>query len=1058
MNSSIRLRRLILVSATSILGLLGARQVLSQQASPAQFSEMRWRLIGPFRGGRVLGASGVPGKPNEYYFGAVGGGVWKTANAGQTWEPIFDSQPIASIGALAIAPSQPQTIYVGSGEADMRSDISFGDGMYKSTDGGATWRNIGLRDSQQIGRVLVHPRDSNIVLVAALGHAFGPNAERGVYRSADGGATWKKVLGKNDDTGAIDLCFDPGNPQIVYASLWQTRRPPWSVYAATSGPGSGLYKSVDGGITFHQITGHGFPNEGVGRIGIAVAPGGNGRRVFALVDASAGGLYRSDDAGKTWRRVSSDHRISMRGWYFGGITADPRDPNAVYVANTSLYRSTDGGEHFDAIKGAPGGDDYHSLWIAPDDPQRMILGSDQGAAVSVDRGKTWSSWYNQPTAQFYHVITDNRFPYMVYGSQQDSGTAGVFSRSDYGQITFRDWTPVGGEESGYIAISPAEPNLVYGGGPLGMIFRFDWTTGQSLNIAPEPQVFAGNRLRFTWTSPLVFSPQNPAVLYFGAQYVLRTEDRGQHWQTISPDLTIATRPVNATDAEDEHRGVVYTIAPSPIRAGQIWAGTDNGFIRLTTDEGKTWDNVTPAGLPGWSMISLIEASHFDAASAYAAVDRHQVDDFRPYVYRTHDSGKTWRNVVAGIPENAYVHAVREDLERRGLLYAGTELGVFFSFDDGEHWQPLQLNLPVTSIRDIALHGDDLIVATHGRSFWILDDIEPLREWAEHIEMQDAYLYHPARALRIRNSENHDSPLPIETPAGENPAAGAIIDYNLKAAVAGELVLEIHDQDGRLVRRISSADKSLVVTEPPEFPNYWLHPPQVLSNAPGFHRYVWDLRYTQPPTHRYEYSSAAPISSGTFALPQGPLVLPGEYEVHLIAPGDTLTRKLIVEQDPRVHVSRNDLAKQLDLEQQVDASLASNAETYREIQDVRAQLHALKGRVAGNSKAEDILSAADDLDHRADKIAGREAEYPLSPTGLVELDRSLSSLAVSVGAADSAPTAQASAAYDAAQKRLSELLTNWETLKKQELAALNMKLQEAGLPAIVPGGSPKPAGE
>ncbi|HYL68904.1 MAG TPA: hypothetical protein VEX69_07050 [Candidatus Limnocylindria bacterium] len=1058
MNSSIRLRRVILVSAISILGLMGSREVFCQQSSPAQFSEMRWRLIGPFRGGRVLAVGGVPGKPNEYLFGAVGGGVWKTVNAGQTWQPMFDSQPIASIGALAIAPSKPETIYVGSGESDMRSNISFGDGIYKSTDGGVTWRNIGLRDSQQIGRILVHPRDPNIVLVAALGHAFGANAERGVYRSADGGATWKKVLGKNDDTGAIDLCFDPVNPLIVYASLWQTRRPPWSVYAPTSGPGSGLYKSLDGGITWHQITAHGFPTEAVGRIGIAVASGGNGRRIFAIIDASAGGLYRSDDAGSSWRRVSSDHRIWKRGWYFGGVTADPRDPNTVYVSNTSLYRSTDGGEHFDAIKGAPGGDDYHSLWIAPDDPQRMILGSDQGAAVSVDRGKTWSSWYNQPTAQFYHVVTDNRLPYIVYGSQQDSGTAGVSSRSDYGQITFRDWTPIGGEESGYIALSPSDPNFVYGGGPFGMVFRFDWTTGQSLSVAPEPEGSAGKRLRSTWTSPLVVSPQNPAVLYFGAQYVLRTEDRGQHWQTISPDLTFATRPASTPDSQDEHKGVVYTIAPSPIRAGEIWAGTDNGFIRLTTDGGKTWDDVTPPGLPDWSMVSLIEASRFDAASAYAAVDRHQMDDFHPYIYRTHDAGKTWRNAVAGIPENAYVHAVREDLQRRGLLYAGTELGIFFSFDDGEHWQPLQLNLPVVSIRDIALHGEDLIVATHGRSFWILDDIEPLREWAEHIETQDAYLYHPAPALRIRNSENHDSPLPIETPVGDNPPTGAIIDYNLKTALAGELVLEIRDKDGRLVRRISSADKPSAVSEPPEFPNYWLHLQQTLSNAPGFHRLVWDLRYKQPPALRYEYSSAAPISTGTFTVPQGPLALPGDYEVRLIAAGETLTQKLVVEQDPRVYVSRDDLVKQFDLEQQVDAALARNTEAHREIEDLRAQLTDLHGRVFGNSKAKEIRSAADALDHAVDQIAGHEAEYPLLPTGLIELDRSLSSLAVSIGAADSAPTAQSSAAYDAAQKRQSEMLAIWETLKKQDLAALNTQMQAAGLPAIVLGESPKPAGK
>ena len=525
MNTLIRLRALILVAGFSIAGLSGARVALSQQPGAEAFAGLRWRLIGPFRGGRVLAALGVPGNTNEYLFGSVGGGVWKTTNGGQTWRPIFDGQPIASIGAIAIAPSDPKIIYVGSGEADMRSNISYGDGVYKSNDGGETWRNIGLRDSRQIGRILVDPRDANVVMVAALGHAFGPNAERGVYRSTDGGANWKQVLGKNQDTGAIDLCFEPGNPQIVYASLWQTRRPPWSVYAPASGPGSGLYKSTDGGINWRQVTGHGFPSEKVGRIGIAIPAGENGKRVYALVDAHEGGLYRSDDAGESWLRVSSDRRIWMRGWYFGGVTADPRDPNTVYVSNTSLYRSRDGGENFVAFKGAPGGDDYHALWIAPDDPQRMILACDQGAAISVDGGKTWSSWYNQPTGQFYHVTTDDRFPYMVYGSQQDSGTAGVSSRTDYGQITYRDWSPVGGEESGYIALSSADPYLVYGGGPNGMVRRFDWTTGQSFDISPQPVTSASNRLRFTWTSPLVTSPQNSHVIYFGAQFVLRTEDR-----------------------------------------------------------------------------------------------------------------------------------------------------------------------------------------------------------------------------------------------------------------------------------------------------------------------------------------------------------------------------------------------------------------------------------------------------------------------------------------------------------------------------------------------------
>jgi photosystem II stability/assembly factor-like uncharacterized protein len=1059
MNNFIRLRALILVAGVSIAGLLGARVAFSQQPGAESFAEMRWRLIGPFRGGRALAAVGVPGNTNEYIFGAVGGGVWKTANGGQTWQPIFDGQPIASIGAIAIAPSDPNIIYVGSGEADMRSDISYGDGIYKSTDAGATWRNIGLRDSRQIGRILVDPRDPNIVLVAALGHAFGPNAERGVYRSTDGGATWKHVLGKNDDTGAIDLCFEPGNPQVVYASLWQVRRPPWSVYAPTSAPGSGLYKSTDGGTSWRQISGHGFPSEGLGRIGISVAAGENGKRVYALVDAHEGGLYRSDDAGENWRRVSSDHRIWTRGWYFAGVTTDPRDPNTVYVSNTSLYRSTDGGENFIAFKGAPGGDDYHSLWIAPDDPHRMILACDQGAAITLDGGKSWSSWYNQPTGQFYHVTTDDRFPYMVYGSQQDSGTAGVSSRTDYGQITFRDWSPVGGDESGYIALSSADPYLVYGGGPNGIVLRYDWTTGQSFDISPQPKVSPDNHLRFTWTSPLVASPQNSRVLYFGAQFVLRTEDRGQSWKQISPDLTLRKSDAAADpEKKEKDRGVVYTIAPSPVRPNQIWAGTDNGIIQLTTDEGKTWQDVTPAGLADWSMISLIEASHFDSTTAYAAVDRHQMDDLHPYIYRTHDSGKTWKNVVAGIPADAYVHVVREDTDRKGLLFAGTETGVYLSLDDGDHWEPLQLNLPVTSIRDIALHGDDLVVATHGRAFWILDDIEPLREWADHVETHAAYLFRPQHALRRRQSQANDTPLPPETPVGENPPAGAIIDYSLKATMETEVSLEIRDKNGDLVRRISSEDKPRAISQPPEFPNYWLHPRETLSKKAGMHRFVWDLRYPSPPVMHTEFSMAASIHRGTFIEPQGPLVLHGEYEVRLIAAGETHAQKLTVEMDVREQVPRDDLAKQLELELDIDNALARATETDREITDVCSQLRALPARLTGNPKAAEILAAVGDFDGHADLIAGKEAEYPLSATGLVEVNKALASLAISVGGADGAPTATSLAAFADFQKLLNEEAGKWDSLKQHDLAALNKLLVDDNLPPVSAGALTKPAGK
>ncbi|MFZ1971857.1 MAG: hypothetical protein WAU89_03375 [Candidatus Acidiferrales bacterium] len=1040
-------RAIIQVICILLFSLITTPLSFSQQPPAPSFPEMRWRMIGPFRGGRVVPVTGVPGNANEYLLGAVGGGVWKTVNGGRTWDPIFDAEPIASIGAIAVAPSNPQIIYVGTGESDMRSDISYGDGVYKSTDGGATWRNIGLRDSQNIGRILVDPHDPNIVIAAALGHAFGPNAERGVYRSTDGGSTWTKVLSKNDDTGAIDLCWDAANTSVVYAALWQTRRPPWSVYAPTNGPGSGLYKSTDSGRTWNQITGHGFPSEGLGRIGIAIPPGQNGKRIYAVVDARDGGIYRSDDAGENWRRVSADRRVWQRGWYFGGITADPHNPDVVYVMDTAIYRSTDGGEHFEPIKAAPGGDDYHSLWIAPDDPQRMILGSDQGAAISVDGAGTWTSWYNQPTAQFYHVITDDRFPYRVYGSQQDSGTASVSSRSDFGQITFRDWSPVGGEESGYIVADRADPDTVYGGGPFGVVRRFNWITGQSFDISPAAIHYNNEKLRFTWTSPLVDSPQNPHVLYLGAQFVLRSSDRGQSWQTISPDLTLknavaapAAASSGATKKEDPG-GVVYTIAASPLRAGEIWAGTDNGLIQLTLDDGAHWSNVTPPDVAEWSQISLIEASPHDAATAYAAVDRHQVDDLNPYIYRTHDAGKTWQKIVANLPAGGYVHAVREDPKRKGLLFAGTELGVYVSFDDGDHWQPLQNNLPSSSIRDLVIHGDDLVVATHGRSFWILDDIAPLREWTATIPSQDAHLFHPAPAIRIRRSENHDTPLPLETPVGQNPPAGAIFDYFLKSAATSEVILEIHDQQGNLVRRYSSADKPPEVGEAPEVQKYWLPKFTPLPNSAGMHRFVWDLRYAPPASMRHEYDMSAIIGSGTILLPEGALVLPGDYDVELKVGGQSYKSTVKVEMDPRVKVSREDLTRQLALEQKVDAALTKATETAQAIAKIREQLKALQTSHRTKPGAKTLLQTLNELDKRAETIQGNpQAEWPETPGGLIGANGSLGVLAVSVGSADSAPTVTSQTAFDEASKQLNEILAQWDSFQK-DFATLQKKLAD-----------------
>ncbi len=1041
---------------------LSGSLAFSQSFDPGLYAGMRWRMIGPFRGGRALAVAGVPGQPNVYYFGAVGGGVWKTTDGGRVWKPIFDREPIASIGSIAIAPSDPNILYVGTGEADMRSDITFGDGVYKSTDGGETWTNVGLRDTRHIGRILVDPHDPNVVLVAALGHAYGPNPERGVFRSSDGGKTWQKVLYKDADTGAIDLCFDPGNSRVVYAALWQTRRPPWSTYPPLGGPGSGLYKSTDGGVTWRQLTGHGLPPGEWGRVGIAVAQANGRERVYAVIDARDGGLYRSDDAGETWQHVGADRRIWGRGWYFGGVTLDPRNPDIVYVANVSLYRSTDGGQTFLALKGAPGGDDYHSLWIDPNDSQRMIVGSDQGATISVDAGATWSSWYNQPTAQFYHVATDNRFPYYVYGAQQDSGTAAVASRSDYGEITFRDWYSVGGGESGYIVPDPADPDIVYGGSTGGELFRFDKRTGQSQNISPTPAGgFGGDisraRYRFTWTFPIVFAPQDPHVLYVGSQCLLKTSDGGMSWQEISPDLTgaeknppetVASGPLTTANAKARGYGVIYTIAPSSVTAGEIWVGTDTGLIHLTRDGGKTWSDVTPPGLSDWSKVSLIDASSHDPGTAYAAVDRHRLDDFQPYIYRTRDFGKTWARITEGIPAPAYVNAVREDPIRKGLLFAGTELGVYVSFDDGNHWHPLQLNLPVTPIRDLVIHGDDLVVATHGRSFWILDDISPLRQMDAQVAGSEVHLFRPATAVRVRRDVNTDTPLPPEVPAGQNPPTGAIFDYYLKSPPPGDVTLEIFDSRDKLVRKFSSAGQPQRGGPPPPFPEYWLRPPEPLTRNAGLNRFVWDLRYPKPPVLSHRYTIAAVYGQNTPSLPEGPLVLPGQYTAKLTVAGHSYSQPLTVKMDPRVASSLDDLAKQFDLEMKIADALSQDDEAYTQVQGLRTQLQALQERLVNRIQLRAIVAQAGEPDRQATAILGGSSPLAGRAPGLAGLNVRLAQIAIVVDSADHAPTTQAFAAFAEARKNLDAVLAHWASLKRADLPAFNALLRENEMPEIV----------
>jgi photosystem II stability/assembly factor-like uncharacterized protein len=1021
---------------------------------------LAWRSIGPFRGGRVLAVAGVPGEPNHFYFGAVNGGVWETRDAGRTWEPIFDSAPVGSIGALALAPSDSRVIYVGTGEADMRSDIAQGAGLYRSRDAGRSWQPIGLEDSQQIGRILVDPANPDVVLVAALGHPYGPNETRGVFRSTDGGASWHRTLYRDADTGAIDLAFQPGNAHVVYAALWQTRRPPWNVYPPASGPGGGLYQSHDGGETWVDLAGHGLPAH-PGRIGIGVAPS-RPERAYALVDADAGGLYRSDDAGGSWTRVSDDPRIWKRGWYFGGITVDPVDPDVVYVCNTGVHRSTDGGRSFSPVKGAPGGDDYHVLWIDPRDPERRILGVDQGAVVTLNGGATWSSWFNQPTGQFYHVITDSRFPYWVYGAQQDSGAAAVPSRTDnidgINLTEFRE-SAVGGE-SDSIAPDPANPQIVFG----GRVERFDTRTGQRQSVTPAlayPGLYRG-----TWTLPLVFGRPKPHALYFGTQRIFRTTDRGAHWQPISPDLSredpgtpanLDAATVADNDSNGPRRGVVYAIGPSPLSAALIWAGTDDGLLWKTGDGGSHWQDVTPAALTAWSKVGVVEPSHFDPGGAYIAVDRHRLDDPRPYIYRTHDGGTSWTLIVEGIADGGVhnsVNVVREDPVRRGLLYCGTEHGVYVSLDDGAHWQALQQNLPRTSVRDLEVHGADLVIATHGRGFWIMDDIAPLRAFAGDAGAIGAFasgtrLLPPAPALRVRPTGFLGSPMPHDEPRGANPAPGAYLDYVLDGAVTGAVGLSIYDAHGALVHAFSSdeqpprPDPSKAVTAAE-----WTPAPQTLGAGAGAHRFVWDLHYA-PPAGLTTEDPDDP-ETGVWAPP-------GRYRVELKAGGQVYRQALRVAPDPRVTLPPGAYARQFALTRDIERARVEIAATLAEAGRIYKAIHAphqASGAERGPALGVALIAAEGELRSIADLAPEKTSpdsigRPPTTTDGLRYLAAAFRSLERAVDGADAAPTVDAEHGYVRHRALLDAALAKWRKFKTGALARLNTELKASGAAAIEP---------
>ena len=944
-----------------LLYFLGAFAVSQAQVpDTALFSNLRWRMIGPHRGGRTVGGCGVPQQPNVFYIGVNNGGVWKTTDFGRTWNPIFDSQATGSVGDVAVAPSDPNIVYVASGEGIQRPDLSVGDGIYKSTDAGKTWTHLGLAAGQQMGGLAIDPRDPNRVFVAVLGHPYGPNPERGVYRSTDGGQHWEKVLYKDENTGAVQVTIDPVHPQIIYADLWAGRQGPWE-NGAWNGPNSGLFKSTDGGNSWHPLTqGLPTPAQGLSRIGFCVAPS-DPSRLYATVEAGAnGGIYRSDDGGESWKKMNSDQRFWGRGDDFAEVKADPKNKDIVYTADVVVWKSTDGGGSWNAYRGAPGGDDYHRIWINPDYPNILLIACDQGAIVTVNGGETFSSWYNQPTAQFYHVSTDNAFPYNVYGGQQESGSVGIASRGNDGQVTFREWHPVAVEEYGYVAADPLDPNIIYG----GKITRYDKRTGQVQNIAPE--AVRSGKYRFLRTAPVLFAPTDPHTLYFAGNVLFKTNNGGHSWQVISPDLSRSTWEIPAsvgiynTEALKKmpRRGVIYTVAPSSVDGNTIWAGTDDGLIHLTKDGGKTWNNVTPTGIPDWTKISLIDAGHFDAGTAYAAVNGIRVDDLHPHIYRTHDGGHTWTQIVNGLPDDP-INVVREDPHHKGLLMAGSERCVFVSFDDGDHWQSLRLNMPATSIRDLVFKDADVVLGTHGRSFWILDDIAPLRQLGG--AKADAVLYKPEPAIRVRWDMNTDTPLPQEEPAGENPPDGAIIDYYLKGNSSTPVTLDILDATGKPVRHYSSTD-SLYTVGDVNIPGYWIRPQQILSAKAGAHRFTWDLHY-QPLNVPPSYPISA-IYGNTAPAATSPWVLPGTYTVRLSANGMTYTQTMTVRMDPRVKTAPAALALQHTLALEAYNGRQRTMNAMEKLRRLRVHIATAESSATG-----DRLAALQQLDTRVAALEG-----------------------------------------------------------------------------------------
>jgi photosystem II stability/assembly factor-like uncharacterized protein len=1030
----------------------------AQQSSPptpvaSPLKGLQWRSIGPYRGGRVTAVAGVPSQPMVYYFGATGGGVWKTTDGGVNWEPISDGYfTTGSVGAIGVSESDPNVIYVGMGESPIRGNVSHGDGVYKSTDAGKTWKNVGLGDTRQIGRVRVHPKNPDLVYVAALGHIFGPHEERGVFRSKDGGKTWEKILYRNNKAGAIDLILDPSNPNVIYAGFWEVIRTAYSL--ESGGEGSGLFKSTDGGDTWNEITrNQGLPRGLVGKVGITVSAA-NPERLWALVEAEDGGVFRSDNAGRTWVKTNERRNLRQRAWYYTRIYADTKNVDTVYVLNTGFYKSNDAGRTFTTIN-VPHGDN-HDLWISPDDPMRMINSNDGGANVSFNGGRTWTD-QDQPTAQFYRVALDDDFPYLIYGAQQDNSTVRIASRTMTAGISQTDWDVTAGSESGWVVPHPKDSNIVFGGNYGGYLTRLDHRTRQERNITVWPDNpmgwgAEGMKYRFQWNFPIVFSPHDPVTLYVGSNLVFKSTNEGQSWQAISPDLTRNDKaklgpsggPITKDNTSVEYYCTIFALMESPVLKDVIWTGSDDGLVHVTRDGGKKWENVTPKELPEWIQINSLEASPHDAATAYFAATMYKSDDFRPYLYKTNDYGKTWKKIVNGIPESAFTRVIREDPNRRGLLYAGTETGIYVSFNDGESWQSLQLNLPVVPITDLALHkrDKDLVAATQGRSFWVLDDLTVLHQWKDAGAGSDSHLFKPEDAYRLPGGGRSASRGMI---AGANPPAGAVIWYYLKDEPAGEVTLAILDGAGKPVKKFSSkaAEESSAAT--PDEDELPARAGSRVQAEKGLNRFVWDLRY--PDASRFP---GMIMWSGNTS---GPRAVPGTYQVKLTVGGKTMTESFQLLKDPRIPTTQGDFQKQFDLLMKIRDKLSEVHKAIINIRDVRKQVDDYATRVAGQPNSTPIVDSSKSL--KAKLISIEEELYqtknqsnqdPLNYP--IRLNNKLAALAGVVASADAAPTDQSYSVYEDLTGRIDAQLEKLKQVIASEVPAFNRLVKEKEVPAVI----------